>query len=131
MTPQEMIEMRKNGATYQKIADMCDTSRQNIHEAVKLYEEKIAQGRRGRKFSYKKIKYKGIYEYFKNNEDMCISGFAQLIYGSSHCNNQYYKIRAFIIGENNSHFTIPQIKRICEIVGKPFEEVFAERSDTE
>ena len=92
MKPQEMIEMRKNGATYQEIADMCGTSRQNIHEAVKRYEKKIVQGRRGRKFSYKKIKYKGIYEYFKNNEDMCISDFAQMIYCNSHCNNQYKKI---------------------------------------
>ncbi len=41
--------------------------------------------------------------------------------------NHSGKIRCFLKGENDSSFTIAQIRRMCEIVGKPFEETFKER----
>lgn len=37
MTTQEMVEMRKGGATYQEIANACGLSRQRIHTRIKNY----------------------------------------------------------------------------------------------
>ena len=128
MTNKEMLQMRLDGATYQEIADKCGITRQAVHDAIKHYTEKITSGRRGHRFSYKQIKFVGIYEYFKNNENMSVSTFAKMVYGTGTRNSgRIATLRSFITGERNSHFPIPQIKRMCEIVGKSFEETFKER----
>jgi hypothetical protein len=124
ITPKEMLQMRLDGMTFQQIADVCGTSRQNVHQAVKLYSKKIINGVRGRGFPVEIIRFQGIYEHFYDNEKESITSFATKVYG----HEQYgSKLRKFLIGESESHLTIPQIKRICEICGKPFEEVFKER----
>lgn len=57
-----------------------------------------------------------------------VSSFALKIYGKdSSANRNISKVRGFIQGKYDTFFNIHQIKRMCEIIGKPFEEVFKER----
>lgn len=42
MTTQEMVKMRKSGATYQEIANACGISRQAVHTRIKNFVEPIA-----------------------------------------------------------------------------------------
>jgi predicted DNA-binding protein YlxM (UPF0122 family) len=128
MTNKEMLQMRLDGATYQEIADICGISRQAVHEALKFYVKKITEESRGQKFSLKTIKYQGIYDYFKKNENETVASFANKVYGrkSGSCQGAG-KLRNFIKGDSDSYFNITQIKKMCEIIGKPFEEVFKER----
>jgi hypothetical protein len=126
MTPKEMLQMRLNGATYQEIADTCGITRQAAHQAVRLYANKISSKRRGREFFLEEIKFEGIYEHFVENEEETVTSFAKSIFGGSY-SVKVPTMRNFLRGETNSFFSISQIKRMCEICGKPFEDVFKER----
>ena len=124
MTSAEMMKMRLEGATYQEIADKCGVSKQDVHERVNNYYKRVIGGHRGHKLNCDEIIYKGIYEHFLDNPKESVSSFSKKLYGdTAQCN----KIRQFIKGETESRFTIQQISKMCEIVGKPFEEVFVER----
>ena len=128
MTLKDKVEARNNGATYQQIADECGISRQAVHQSVTHYDQRIKKRVRGRGFLIEKIKYKGIYEHFIDDETETLSSFTFGVYGDRvHCS----KMSHFLKGEHDSHFKIAQIKKLCEICGKPFEEVFSERTPTE
>lgn len=119
-----MLEMRMKGATFQEIADKCEISRQAVHERLKLYTKRL-MGERGQGFDISTIIFEGIYQYFNENIEESLCSFAEKLYG-------YKCSRADVLkncfqGKNKSKFSIPQIKRMCEICGKPFEEVFKER----
>ena len=124
MTNAEMMKMRIDGATYQEIADACGISRQDAHQIIQNYYKKIVGGHRGSKLNCNDIVYKGIYEYFVDNPYESISSFGKKIYGDP---TRTSKVSQFIKGKSETHFTIQQINKICEIVGKSFEETFAER----
>lgn len=130
MTAKEMLQMRVEGATYQQIADVCGVSRQSVHQSVKNYADKVLKGRRGKGFCYEDIKYQGIYEHFAENEKESIHSFTVAIFGGDY-GSKCATMRNFLTGKNNSYFTVSQIKRMCEICGKPFEEVFKERKGGE
>lgn len=120
----KMLEMRMNGATFQEIGDAFGMTRQGAHCVVANYCRQIA-GIRGHGFDINQIKYEGIYEYFRENSSETISSFAGDIFG--HVGDKSRSLRSYLIGEHEMYFSIKQIKRICEVVGKPFEEVFKER----
>lgn len=130
MTEKEMFEMRLNGASYQEIADACGLSKQCVNAKMRNYCEKKFLGRRvrGRSTNIEKIIYQGIYDYFDEKVDETFTSFAKKIYGSG---TAYYitKISRLICGENETWLTIAQIKKICDVCGKPFEEVFKEREN--
>jgi hypothetical protein len=82
---------------------------------------------RGKRLDLNSIKYDAIREYFEKNENETVTSFSQKIYATEwSCGDRSSLVRKFIKGEQESFFTIKQIKRMCEIVGKPFEEVFKE-----
>lgn len=124
MTVQEMLKMRIDGATYQEIADSCGVTRQCVQHKLKEYSKKITTGKRGRQFSIKEIKFKAIRDYFSVNETETMTSFSTKVYG--YLGGTAATLRNFLKGKTESYFTIPQIRRMCEIVGKPFEEVFEE-----
>ena len=125
MTNKEMLEMRINGATFQEIADICGISKQDAHERINRYFKKVVNSKRGKNFTCDEIIYEGIYEHFMRDENESVTSFAVKVFG---CNgSRASTTRNFITGKNETHFTINQIKKMCEIVGKPFEEVFKER----
>lgn len=120
LTVQEMLEMRVDGATYQEIADVCGCSRQFAEQRISAYIKRMKVGARGKEFSYLEIKFKGIRGHFEVNTKETTTSFAEKV------GVQPNTMRNFLKGNSNSFFSIPQIKRMCEIVGKPFEEVFEE-----
>ncbi|MEE0981449.1 MAG: sigma factor-like helix-turn-helix DNA-binding protein [Acutalibacteraceae bacterium] len=126
MTNKEALEMRLAGATYQEIADTCGITREAVRQKIERGCKELMGNTRGSDF-ISKIKYQGIYEYFEGNFDMSMSLFAKKVFGA---NAKHYKtktMRDFLTGTGNMSFTIQQMQKICEIVGKPFEEVFKER----
>lgn len=123
MTTREMYEMRISGATYQEIADESGISKQAVHDALSRYIRRLTSGIRGHRLCLFGIKYKAIREYFANNVYESINTFAKKT------DVQPATMKNFLTGKSESRFTIPQIKQICEIVGKPFEEVFGGDDD--
>lgn len=125
MTNEEIYEKRMSGATFQEIANACGVSRQAIHDRLKLYEQKV-KGRRGHGFYIKAIKFEGIYQYFKENIGETVSSFCTRT-GTGNKGGRVATMKNFLTGKTDSRFSIPQIKKMCEVCGKPFEEVFKER----
>jgi hypothetical protein len=125
MTSKVMYELRRSGYTYQSIADMCQTSKQNVYVRVMRYERKAVKGIR-KDFNINEIIFKGIYEHFKNNPNESICSFSCKVWGYS-CKSLSKKVKALLTGKNQSYLNASQIKRICEVCGTSFEETFAER----
>ena len=122
----EIVEMRKNGATFQQIADSFGVSRQCIHEAFHKQTHGRWKRMRGHGFDIETIVYKGLYEHFKNNIFETLTSFTTKIYGHPY-NNGIPVLRNFVKGDSDSRFSITHIKRMCEITGKSFEELFERR----
>ena len=114
----EAIKMRDSGATYEEIGEHFGVSRQRIHAALGPFK-KNAQ-------LYTKIKYKGLREWFKET-DTSFSGFAKLI-GMRADSAYVKKIQNWLTdgGDNQRTFSIDQIKRMLEVTGMTFEELFEE-----
>lgn len=122
---EDLVEMKKNGATYTEIGKALGVSRQRACQML-LHYDKSLKGIRGYGFRVDSIIYKGIYEHFENDIYESLTSFAEKVYGHSSA-YIFPKIKDFITGKHNSMFTISQIQKMCEIVGKPFEETFAIR----
>ena len=131
MDGKEIVQMRMDGKTFQEIADFCGISKQAVHQKFKSYMRFLAGERGntvdGRRFNINDIPYKGLHEYFKENEKENVSSFCRKMHGGKENTPFATKMRNFLTGANASHFTIEQIKAMCGIVGKPFEEVFENR----
>lgn len=121
----KMYEMLQNGSTYQKIGDSFGISKQAVHQRITLYKRKL-KGIRGHSFNIESVVYKGIYEWFKEhlNESPC--SLCARVYQNPN-GNSIKKFRGFLKGEHDSVFNIKHIKRLCEVIEKPFEEVFERR----
>ena len=119
-----MYELKLKGLSYQDIADVCGLSKQCVHKKVGSYGRKLA-GIRGQGFDINAIVFKGIYEHFEDNFDETLHSFSYKVVS----NNPKFvdRFKRLIKGENDVKLTIPQIKKICQVIGKPFEEVFEER----
>ena len=127
MKEKEMLQMRIDGATYQEIADAYGITRQRAYQIIASYLDGLQKLTRGRGFPCEDIVYEGMFEYFSANERESLTSFAHKVLGSR--GGGTATMRNFLTGRNESHFTIAQIKRMCEIVGKPFEETFKERDN--
>ena len=118
----EMLEMRMSGATYQEIANAFGISKQCAHQTISNYCQ-VLSGIRGRGFDARNIKYEGLRSYFLENHNETLTSFTEKIFGA----NTGYKVstmRNFLTGKHATRFSIEQIRRICEVVGEPFEEAF-------
>ena len=125
MTTKEMYEMWERGITYQKIADEAGITKQAVYQRLLYYRHKII-GFRGKGFNINTIVYQGIYDWFKENFDASLYSLVYKVFGHSD-GATMTRFRYFLIGKHDSHFKIEHIKRLCEITGKPFEEVFKRR----
>lgn len=126
MTAKEMYDLKASGATFQYIADICGVSKQAVQQKIVRYVNHSILGKRGKHTDIDEIVYKGVYEYFVEHAEETFSSFARKIAGDDG-GALIARIRNLITGKYDTHLSIPQIKLICEIVGKPFEEVFEER----
>lgn len=120
----EMVQMRESGMTYQQIADEFKVTKQWVNYILTHYYRGL-KGQRGKGFDIEKIVYKGIYEHFKKNLFESVTSFTDKVYEKGH--NKVRFIADFITGKSNSHLSIPQIQRMCEITGTTFEECFERR----
>jgi DNA-binding XRE family transcriptional regulator len=124
----EMLEMRTRGATLQEIADKYGVTRQAIHITLKNYTDRLSGKRFG--LDVNKIIYKGIADYFLAHPDESMSSFSRKIFGCGE-GIRPRDLRKNMFGEHEMYLSINQIKKICEVVGKPFEEVFELRGEEE
>lgn len=120
----EMLEMRNKGFTYTQIAEEFGVTKQWVNKILTTYYKGL-KGQRGKGFDIEKIVYKGIYEHFKKNLFESVTSFTDKVYEKGH--NKVRFITDFITGESNSHLSLPQIQRMCEITGTTFEECFKRR----
>ena len=128
MTNAEMFEMRKSGATYQEIADLCGTSKQAVYSRLRYYVRKV-NGIRGKGFDINQILYQGLYDWFNENMGESVSSLCEQVFDGN-SGNYTHKFRYFIIGKHDSSFKVGHLKKLCEVTGKSFEELF-ERRDVE
>lgn len=125
MKMNEILELRKNGATYQEIADATGCTRQWINKVILRLAPEL-KGTRGNGFDIETIVYKGIYEHFRSDLHESITSFSRKVLGNN-ASKSITAMREFIKGERNAHFSITQIKKMCDITGKTFEELFERR----
>ena len=124
MDGKELMKMRMAGATIREIADVCGVSYQAVQHKLQSYAQDLLEIKM-RKVDLSKIKYKGICEYFRENPVESYSSFAEKV--TKNRNSKFTsKIKSSFQGEHESTFTIAQIKSMCEVVGKSFEETFEE-----
>lgn len=120
MKTEEIIELRESGVSVRKIAEMCGISRNAVYDRIFVYEKRANRGIRGKCFWVRDIKFKAIRDYFAVNYRETPNSFATKV------GVAYPTMKNFLLGKCNSHFNVNQIKQMCDIVGKPFEEVFCE-----
>lgn len=121
----EMYDLWCEGLTYREIAEKCGCSYQCVWEKVVNYREKIETGRRGHKFFCNEIKWQGLYDWFVEHEFESITSLCKKCFGNGSANHG--RMKSLLTGDRTAFFNIDQIKKICDVIGKPFEEVFKER----
>ena len=120
MKTEEIVKMRESGVSVREIAKLCGTSKSAIYDRLYRYDTKAKIGRRSKSFWVRDIKFQAIREYFAANYRETPNSFATKV-GVAHPT-----MKNFLLGKRNSYFNVKQIKQMCDIVGKPFEEVFCE-----
>ena len=122
MDIKDMVTMRTlNNSTFQEIGNSCGISRQAAKQRIDTYNSRLEK--RKKELPLEKIKYKGFYDYFLKNPDVTVGNFAQKVFGYG---GYKAKMVSFLLGESNATFTISQMIKMCDIIGKPFEEIFQE-----
>ncbi len=129
MDEKELLKMRMEGKTIREIADDYGVSYQAVQQKLQSYTQTLVETRM-RRIDISKIKYKGIYEHFMENPFENYTSFAEKI-TSRRNSTLTHKIKVSFQGENESTFTIAQIKAMCKIVGKSFEETFEEYQNSD
>lgn len=123
MRVEEMARMKNNGATYKEIADFYGLSKQRVYQL--LHSVSTTNNPRGKHLEIQNIKYKGAYEYFRTHPHKSISSFSKAVFGYTD-KSTTEKLRRLFYKTRTVHLSVEQFKKICEIIGKPFEEVFSE-----
>jgi len=128
MTKQErMIYLHEQqGYSLQKIANMYGISRQRVHQII---GKEVKENRtRRRNVEIENVKFKGIYEYLRDNPEVTYSAIFRKITGSDGNIKRADRFVQFLHSKgDNGKLTIGQIKRLSELTGKTFEELFERR----
>ena len=125
---EQMHKMKLEGKTYTEIGEACGISRQQANYLLIHYDESL-KGMRGNGFDINTIIYKGLYEHFRDNLYESITSFAKKVYGHT-ATSAVSTMRTFLNGKHKeARFTVPMIKRMCEVTGKSFEELFELREE--
>lgn len=115
------VVWREQGKTYQEIGEMYNVSKQYVASSIKKFERLSGTRVRKNNYNIEKIAYKGIYQLFENDSTMTVAKLSRMIYGYS--SGVANRINRLIKGEN-VRLSIKEIKKLIEITGKPFEELF-------
>ena len=122
---QQMIEMRRDGATYQEIGDRFGITRQAVFDRIGRVTK------RRDNVDLEKIIYEGIYQMFKNDEYMTYSKLAFIVYGTRVNRGRQNTVYQFVTGKLGTMLKIRWINNILKYTGKPYEEVFKLRNGGE
>lgn len=123
----KMKAMRKEGHTFQEIGEEFGVSKQDVHQILSNVKTRYVRNSRIRS----RIVYKGVFEYFTANPEMNFTDFTRKIYCTSYSNNkQTVGLIRFLRGENVS-LPLKVYKRICNVCGGTFEEVFEHREEVD
>lgn len=120
MKTEEMVKLRESGVSVREIAEMCGISKAAVYDRLYRYVLKKKLGRRSKCFWVRDIKFKAIREHFAANYKETPHSFANKVGVASPT------MKNFLLGKCDSYFNVKQIKQMCDVVGKPFEEVFCE-----
>lgn len=112
------IVLREQGKTYQEIGEMYGISKQRVEKCIKDFNDLVGDKPR----NIECIPYKGIYEYLKNNPKISVTSLIKEITNYTNITSRE-RIRNLFKG-TNTQITIKEIKKLIEITGKPFEELF-------
>ena len=115
------VVWREQGKTYQEIGEMYNVSKQYVASSIKKFERLSGTRVRKNNYNIEKIAYKGIYQLFENDSTMTIAKLSRMICGYS--SGVANRINCLIKGED-TRLSIKEIKKLIEITGKPFEELF-------
>lgn len=121
-----MADKWRCGMTHQQIADLFGVSRSCVSETIKRLNRGQALNTRGKKLDLSKIKYKYIYEHFKNNINETCTSLTYKVYGHAQA-NAILNMRNFLYGMHEVKFTVAQLQALCATIGRPFEELLNER----
>ena len=125
LTGKEMYEMHFNdGLSFTDIAEKYGMSKQDVQQEVRRYTLYIS-GKRGKRFNINTIVYQGIYDYFLDHPQETLLSLTKKL--KINDQNGFANFHRFITGQNDVKVKISLIKKICDVIGKPFEEVFIER----
>ena len=123
-----ILEMRLSGMSFTKIGNAFGISKQAVSEIINRRNRRLSYGVRGQGFLIDEIVYQGIYDYFCKNEYESITSFCKKVFGHD---SSIERFKYFIRGKRDSHFFLQNIKKMCEVIGEPFEVVFALRKNME
>lgn len=124
MTKEEIIKLRNQGKTFKEIGKIFGVSKQRVYQVCG----------KARKFNseIEKIRFKGIYEFLKENPKISFGTLARVWYGGSPTRNQVCQFgKKLKAHSDNIQCTVGSIKRLTKYTNKTFEELFEIRSDTE
>ena len=116
-------KMRREGATYQEIANRFGVTKQAVHLAM----QKRGRLRRRYEAIFESCPYNGLKRYLKDNERVKISNMCIAIFGNGG-ENAMAKTRRLIEGYNVL-LTINNIKRLEKFTGMSFDALFCEDFD--
>ena len=122
---EEIAKMHDEGKTYREIAEISGISYQAVWSKHIAYLKRKRTGKRNG-FCIEDIPFKGFYEYFSDNAEESIISFSVKVKGYFE-QSFYEKLKNTLNGTHFSLFKITDIKKMCEITGKTFEELFTER----
>lgn len=114
-----MIELRKQGLTYKAIGEKFGISKQRVEQIIG--NERVRKGN----VDLDKIKYKGIYQMFVNDERMTWCKFTRIIY--SVANPTTVRSATKLATGEFKRTTLTAINRLREHSGMTYEELFEER----
>ena len=127
LTKYEMIQLREEGKTLDEIAQLAGITRQRVGQYMDKFN--VRKG----SVNIEKIRYKGIYEFMKENPGVSYAQLARAIYGGATTNAKCNDLIRKFAGERSDciHFTVAQLKRLIKYTHKSFEELFTLRDSWE
>ena len=118
----EILKLRDEGNSYQKIADKYGITRQAVYEYIVTHKNRKVK--RAKEFDG--IVYSGIYDMFMADENLSILKLCDIM-GYCKCTTNMKKIKRFIYGEDIK-IRESAIHNLLKYLNKPYKEVFSLRN---
>ena len=125
LTKMEIIRLREEGLTYDQIAEAAGVSRQRVQQVVNVYRP------RKKSVDIEKIRFKGFYEFMRDNPTVSYAMLAKAMYNKPITNALSNTLLMTLTDGSTSgdkiRLTVGQVRRLTAFTGKTFEELFTLR----